>query len=110
MYSCRQLRSRSGRARGPLIGGERRWTLTAHQSSRRSRLANAFKSIRRIDDRIDHYFVDVPDPSLDGPASRRHVANRFVVLALIGIAVSNLAAAFETVVMIQLVMTGGELS
>ncbi|HEY9312260.1 adenylate/guanylate cyclase domain-containing protein [Williamsia sp.] len=79
-------------------------------AGRRSRLADAFRRIRSIDNRIDHFFVDVPDPSLDGPASRRQVANRFVILAAIGIAISNLAAAFETVVMIQLVMTGGELS
>ena len=54
--------------------------------------------------------VDVPDPSLDGPVSRRQVANRLVILAGIGITVRNLVATVETVIMIQLVMTGGELS
>ncbi|WP_155976649.1 adenylate/guanylate cyclase domain-containing protein [Nocardia sp. 348MFTsu5.1] len=83
--------------------------MTAHPAGRRSRLADAFRRIRSIDSWLNHY-VDVPDPSLDGPVSRRQVANRLVILAGIGITVRNLVATVETVIMIQLVMTGGELS
>lgn len=80
--------------------------MMANLIARRSGLAGAIRAITRL----DGYLTGVPDPSQDGPASRRHVANRFLILALMCLAGSNIVAAVETVVMVQLVMTGGELS
>ncbi|PYE17537.1 class 3 adenylate cyclase [Williamsia limnetica] len=78
----------------------------ARPSTRRPGLSGALSAVMHLDD----YLIGVPDPSQDGPDSRRHVANRFIILAVLGLAISNIIAAIETVVMIQLVMTGGELS
>lgn len=84
--------------------------------SRRSRIARAHATpspllgASRAVRRIDEFLIGVPDPSQDGPASRRHVANRFLILAGLGLVASNTFAAIEMVVMVRLVMTGGELS
>lgn len=74
--------------------------------ARRSGLAGALRAIMHLDE----YLIGVPDPSQDGPESRKHVANRFLILAMLSLAISNIIAATETIVMVQLVMTGGELS
>ena len=74
-----------------------------------ARLAGLAVAVRAIMHR-DEYLIGVPDPSQDGPVSRRHVAKRFLILALLGLAISNIIAAVETIVMVRLVMSGGELS
>lgn len=78
----------------------------AQPIARRSGIAGAVRAIMHLDE----YLIGVPDPSQDGPESRKHVANRFLILATISLAISNIIAAVETIVMVQLVMTGGELS